>query len=538
MWEDPPHCWEIKGCGREECPVYRHPGVFCWLVDGNRSEEGKLLSRCLHCEVFKLSIERAIGRRSADLALYQTVSLILQQMRDSEEELREKVTGLQTLNLVTGALQSTTKLDEVLHIILTGVTAGEAFGFNRALILLLDEKGEMLKGEMAIGPLDGEEARFIWQQLEERRPSLKELLFPHPDSQRSERLNSLVKELSLPLNPHPQAIGSSLLEMRSYCLRSPEELAGLEPEFVGLFGAQPLAIVPLVAKDKAIGVLIADNKFTQKPIQDRDMELLETFAHQASLAIENSRLNQELKSRLLELEDSERQLRKNQTYLLKTERLAAIGRMAATVAHEIRSPLVPIGGYARAALEDFDHQEVKREDLEVIVEEVERLERILASMLDYSKETKPELGEHDLNHIVKKTVGLMAERLREKDVELETELAPQIPPIMVDDEQMQQVILNLIYNALEAMEKGKLSIRTRVRDDFLSLEIEDTGRGIPQEDIDRLFTPFFSTKPKGSGLGLPVAEKIVVDHGGFIDVQSKVGVGSRFTVNLPLRRLE
>ncbi len=536
MWENPPLCWEIKGCGREDCPVYHHPGVFCWLVDGNRSEEGKLLSRCLHCEVFKLSIERAIGRRSADLALYRTVSLIIQEMSNSEEELREKVTSLQTLNLVTGALQSTTKLDEVLHIILTGVTAGEAFGFNRALILLLDDRGKALKGEMAIGPLDGEEARFIWQQLEERKPSLKELLFPLPDSQRSERLNSLVKGLTLSLNPQPQAIGSSLLEMRSYCLRSPEELLNLEVEFVTIFGAQPLAIVPLVTKDKAIGVLIADNKFTQRPIQDRDVELLETFAHQASLAIENSRLNQELKSRLLELEDSERQLRRNQTYLLKTERLAAIGRMAATVAHEIRSPLVPIGGYARAALEDFDQREVKREDLEVIVEEVERLERILASMLDYSKEAKPELGEHDLNLIVNKTVGLMAERLREKRIELETELAPQLLPIMVDDEQMQQVLLNLIHNALEAMEEGKLSIRTRVKEDFLSLEIEDTGRGIPQEDIDRLFTPFFSTKPKGSGLGLPVAEKIVVDHGGFIDVQSKVGVGSRFTVNLPLRR--
>jgi len=529
-------CWEIKGCGREDCPVYHHPGVFCWLVDGNRDEEGKLLSHCLHCDVFKLSVERAIGRRSADLALYQTVGLILQQMRNSEEELREKVTSLQTLNLVTGALQSTTKLDEILHIILTGVTAGEAFGFNRALILLLDERREMLKGEMAVGPLDGEQARFIWQQLEERKPSLKELLFPPSDSHRSGWLNSLVGRLSLPLHSSPEAIGSSLVEMRSHCLRSPEELAGLEAEFVDLFGAQPLAIVPLVARDKAIGVLIADNKFTQRPILDRDVELLETFAHQASLAIENSRLHQELKGRLLELEDSERQLRKNQTYLLKTERLAAIGRMAATVAHEIRSPLVPIGGYARAALEDFDQQEVKRDDLEVIVEEVERLEKILASMLDYSKEAKPEFQEHNLHLIINKTVGLMAERLREKKIELETEFAPQLSPIMVDGEQMQQVILNLVHNALEAMEEGKLSIRTKVKEDFVSLEIEDTGRGIPKEDIDRLFTPFFSTKPKGSGLGLPVAEKIVVDHGGFIDVQSQEGVGSKFTINLPLKR--
>jgi len=529
-------CWEIKGCGREDCPVYHHPGVFCWLVDGNRDEEGKLLSHCLHCDVFKLSVERAIGRRSADLALYQTVGLILQQMRNSEEELREKVTSLQTLNLVTGALQSTTKLDEILHIILTGVTAGEAFGFNRALILLLDERREMLKGEMAVGPLDGEQARFIWQQLEERKPSLKELLFPPSDSHRNGGLNSLVGRLSLPLHSSPQAIGSSLVEMRSHCLRNPEELAGLEAEFVYLFGAQPLAIVPLVARDKAIGVLIADNKFTQRPILDRDVELLETFAHQASLAIENSRLHQELKGRLLELEDSERQLRKNQTYLLKTERLAAIGRMAATVAHEIRSPLVPIGGYARAALEDFDQQEVKRDDLEVIVEEVERLEKILASMLDYSKEAKPEFQEHNLHLIINKTVGLMAERLREKKIELETEFAPQLSPIMVDGEQMQQVILNLVHNALEAMEEGKLSIRTKVKEDFVSLEIEDTGRGIPKEDIDRLFTPFFSTKPKGSGLGLPVAEKIVVDHGGFIDVQSQEGVGSKFTINLPLKR--
>ncbi len=534
MWETPLLCWEIKGCGRKDCPVYHHPGVFCWLVDGNREEEGKLLSHCLHCQVFKLSVERAIGRRSADLALYQTVGLILQQMKNSEEELKEKVVSLQILNLVTGALQSTTKLEEVLHIILTGVTAGEAFGFNRAFILLLDEKEVMLKGEMAVGPLDGEEAKFIWQQLEEKKPSLKELLFPSPESHRSDGLNSLVRRLSIPVH-NPKAIGSSLVEMKSFSLRTPGELKDLEEEFVNLFGSQPMAIVPLVAKDKAIGVLIADNKFTQKPILDRDVELLETFAHQASLAIENSRLNQELKSRLRELEDSERQLRKNQTYLLKTERLAAIGRMAATVAHEIRSPLVPIGGYARAALEDYDRQEVKREDLEIIVEEVERLEKILANMLDYSKETKPALEELDLNLIVKKTLELMGERFKEKGVKLKTELSPQLPPVMVDGEQIQQVILNLVHNALEAMEEGRLSIRTKVKEDFVSLEVEDTGRGIPKEDIDRLFTPFFSTKPKGSGLGLPVAEKIVVDHGGFIDVQSEVGVGSKFTVNLPLK---
>lgn len=534
-------CWEIKGCGRENCPVYNHPEVFCWLVNGSKikereEREEKLLSRCIHCEVFRLNAERAIGRRSADIALYQTVGFIFQQMKNSEEELREKVTSLQILNQVSGALQSTTKLEEILHIILTGVTAGEAFGFNRALILLLDEKGKTLNGQMAVGPLDGEEAEFIWHQLEERKPSLKELLFPPPGSHRSQGLNSLIKRLSLSLHSSPKAIGSSLVERRSYCLKSSEELEGLEEEFINLFGAQPLAIVPLVAKDKAIGVLIADNKFTQRPILDRDVELMETFAHQASLAIENSLLHQELKSRLLELEDSERQLRKNQAYLLKTERLAAIGRMAATVAHEIRSPLVPIGGYARAALDDFACRGVKKEDLEIIVEEVERLEKILASMLDYSKEAKPEFSEHDLNLIVNKTVGLMGERLREKKIELETDLVPQLPLIMIDGEQIQQVLLNLVHNALEAMEGGKLSIRTKLREDFVCLEVWDTGRGIPKEDIDRLFTPFFSTKPRGSGLGLPVAEKVVVDHGGFIDVQSHVGVGSKFTVNLPLKR--
>ncbi len=211
-----------------------------------------------------------------------------------------------------------------------------------------------------------------------------------------------------------------------------------------------------------------------------------------------------------------------------------MGKVATTVAHEIKTPLIAIGGHARRALKSIKNQKLDPHDLEIIVSEVERLESLTSQILDYSKETRLSLSRRDLNRIIEETLETLQERLIFSNIQLKTKFSPDIGEIKLDPQRIKQVLFNLIENAIEAMPQGgNLTVTTRKKKNSVSLEMEDTGKGIAEEDMKTLFLPFCTSKPKGSGLGLPVSKKIIVDHKGTIDVQSQVNVGTRFIIILP-----
>jgi two-component system NtrC family sensor kinase len=229
--------------------------------------------------------------------------------------------------------------------------------------------------------------------------------------------------------------------------------------------------------------------------------------------------------------------------MLLTERLTTAGRLAAGVAHELNNPLATIAGCAEAltartgegALARMAEMDDFRHYLQLIEEEAFRCKEITGSLLQFVREPGGRRAPTDLNALVDKTLELLSHQSRFSERRFVTELDPTLPPNTVNEGQLRQVFLGLAANALEAMDAGTLTIRTRRRRDEAEIEFEDEGPGIPDEVLARIFDPFFTTKPpgQGTGLGLAIAQGIVTDHGGRIDVTSRVGKGSTFRVVLP-----
>jgi signal transduction histidine kinase len=223
------------------------------------------------------------------------------------------------------------------------------------------------------------------------------------------------------------------------------------------------------------------------------------------------------------------EVRRSEGRLAEAERLAALGRLTAEIAHEIRNPLTALGGYGRRLLRTVG-TESERECARIVVEETARLERLLKDVLDFSRPPRYALAPHLLEAIVVDSLAAAGERCRERGIAVEAELAAE-RPVRIDPAQVRRAVDNLVANAVDAMPAGgTLRMSTRLAAarclSFVVLQVEDTGPGIPAEDLSRIYEPFWTTKTsEGTGLGLPITRKIVEAHGGFIDVVNRPGGG-------------
>jgi two-component system, NtrC family, sensor kinase len=226
-----------------------------------------------------------------------------------------------------------------------------------------------------------------------------------------------------------------------------------------------------------------------------------------------------------------------QKTLLQQEKLASIGRLSAGVAHEINNPLTTILTSAMLVQEDLAPDDPAFEELGLIAKEALRCRKIVASLLDFARQTQPQKKLHLLNHIVAESVLLTQKQAAFKDIGVDTLLDPSISEQMLDKGQLQQALINLILNAVEATpEGGRIMVRTlswRKRK-TVRIEIEDTGSGIHKDHLNKIFEPFFTTKELGTGLGLSITHGIIEQHGGTIDVSSTPGKGTRFMIHLPV----
>ncbi|MBM3142945.1 MAG: PAS domain S-box protein [Chloroflexi bacterium] len=287
--------------------------------------------------------------------------------------------------------------------------------------------------------------------------------------------------------------------------------------------------VPIKFDTEVLGVLFAHSDVV-RAFSDRHLKVLATFAGQAAITIRNARLYQDLKMQVRKLEDTQAQL-------THAEKLAAIGRLAANVAHEINNPLTGILMASSALAEEINESDPKRSELEIIKKESLRARGIIRNLLDFARPTEAAVVETDINELVRGSVSLLRHTMDMKGMELVERYGSEVPRLLVDRNQMMQVFYNLIANALDAMPRGgKLTITTGVKDESVVIEFRDTGVGIPPEHMDKIFEPFFTTKPnaKGTGLGLSVSYNIVKAFGGTIEVKSEMGKGSTFTVCLPI----
>jgi len=292
-------------------------------------------------------------------------------------------------------------------------------------------------------------------------------------------------------------------------------------------------VIPLAAGDRVAGFLACRDERVPEAFASNEIASLAAVAERAALVIENSKLYQQMKER---------------------DRLAALGEMAAGLAHEIRNPLAAIQGAIQLLVPPGNvgtpsppgAKDGPTEFLGIIAEEVKRLNGVVTQFLDYSRPARSTLAPGDVNEIMSRTLALLQADIP-REVRLFVDLAPGLPRVSCDPEQLRQVFLNLAINAIQAMPKGgELHVSTGLardevalwrdvprRSDLVEVRVRDTGPGIPEESREHIFVPFFTTKEKGTGLGLAVCQRIVKTHGGSIALRSTPGRGAEFVISLP-----
>jgi nitrogen-specific signal transduction histidine kinase len=226
-----------------------------------------------------------------------------------------------------------------------------------------------------------------------------------------------------------------------------------------------------------------------------------------------------------------------QKVMMQQEKMASVGRLSAGVAHEINNPLTTILTTAMLIQEDIKPEDPIYQDLQLIAKETLRCRKIVTSLLDFARQTQPEKKNNDVNEIVMESILLTKKQAAFNDISVVSRFAENIPLVCLDKGQIQQSLINLILNAVEATQPGgKITIETGLspQSEFVEISVSDTGEGIGSDKIDKIFDPFFTTKENGTGLGLAITHGIIERHGGAIEVRSKAGQGTAFTIRFPI----
>jgi|Deesub1362B_J571_1020462.scaffolds.fasta_scaffold00175_29 PAS domain S-box-containing protein len=564
------------------------------------------------------------------------ISRDISEKKRVEKELVRRNQELSRLFFISSAMRGTLELDRLLRMVLTAVTMSDGLGFNRALLFLVDEERNVLKGQMGVGPSSAEEAWQIWQQLSLEKKTLPEIMKEIEESplRKDSFLDRLCTGIEIDLTNGNRAMIKAVKEKKSIIVHDAKNNPIADPEIIQQLGSETYAIVPLIVRDRVIGVIWVDNYFNRKPITEEDMRFLTGFSNQVASAIESARLFEQVKlaeaelenifesisdllyittedytirninkavvekvglskdeiigrkcyevfhgmdkpyeqcphhktvetkrAHIEEFEDPYRggtfltstsplfdssgkflgtvhivrdisELKKLREKLAQAERMAALGEVAAKVAHEIRNPLVSIGGFSRRLEKKLDGK--LKEYASIITREVNRLEVILKEILSFVKEARIHRQEVDVASIINDIISLYSQEIKQKGINVEIETT-EVLKINVDPNRIKEALINIISNAIQALDKeGRLCIKTYKTADYGVIEISDNGPGIKDNDLPYIFDPFFTTKIEGTGLGLAITHRIVEEHNGKIEVESHEGEGTTFKVYLPL----
>ena len=292
------------------------------------------------------------------------------------------------------------------------------------------------------------------------------------------------------------------------------------------------AAVPLRWRERVVGVLTVYRNITDPSFSSQQVYLLELLAPQAAIAIRNVQLYEALEQGMQDLEEAH-------SNLIQAEKAAAIGRLTASLAHEINNPLQSLNNCLHLSLRPELEDEKKAFYLSLAQDEMERLIEIVNRMLNFYRPAAAETRiETDVNRLLMDVLALVNKQLEQRKVEVELDLDPDLPDVLAIANNLLQVFMNLILNAVDAMPGGgRLTLVTSpVEGHRINVTIKDTGRGIAPEDIPMIYEPFFTTKKSGTGLGLSITYGIIEAHGGEISVKSTIDVGTIFSVELPVGR--
>ncbi|MDP8262800.1 MAG: ATP-binding protein [Candidatus Ancaeobacter aquaticus] len=425
--------------------------------------------------------------------------------KTSQTELKE----LSLLYKISSSMH-TLDLNEILHLILKAVTKG--IGFDRARLYIYDEEAQVLRLKMAVGlKLKKEESI----------------------------------DIVLPLEKDKSIVGRSFSKNKPYVIQDAQNDPHANKDIIKLFNVKSFAAVPLTAPDKVKGVVTADNLHSNRTISDNNLRSLVTFANHAGIAIENAEMYDKLKHFNIELERQVKltteKLLKAQDELISKERLAALGELSAGIAHEIRNPLTSIKILINALFTELPVNVKQGQDVAVINEEIERLNSIISQFLKFARPQEPVYEKLAIKDVIKSTLTLVKLKIKKQNISIQLDISSKLPKVKGDPNLLKQAFLNFMLNAIQAMPEGGNLIITASQTsrktkslDTLEIIFKDTGIGIAQKNIKMLFTPFYTTKEEGLGLGLSITQKIIAKHGGDIKIESTENAGTTLKVYIPI----
>jgi signal transduction histidine kinase len=428
----------------------------------------------------------------------------------------------------SNTMLSTIRLNKLTHLILTALTYGEPPLFERAMLFLRNEKSGVLQGMIGITMDSADGLRVVGGDedlLSSRWDISEEVII----NQRKSDLCSRLRATRIDIESC-SIVRQVILENRLSYVDEMECRECSDCSFLKHLGVSSFAVSPLVARDKILGVIVVDNPASGNSINLDDLHFLKLFANQAGMAIENSMLYNRI-------EDAHSNLRDARERLVHGEGLAAIGEMAANLAHELKNPLITIGGFAGRLLKALSDESREHHYADTIVREVGRLEKMLSDILAFSRKPTICYCTCHLDETLKECFESCALTMEDHGIRLNVDFEAGPLPVLGDAHQLQQVFFNLILNACEVMPQGGM-IDVAVRKvnldkNSLMVSIKDTGGGIPADMLPKIFNPFFTTKRHGTGLGLAIVNRILLNHNGSIEAANE-GNGAVFTVTLPL----
>jgi two-component system, NtrC family, sensor histidine kinase HydH len=457
--------------------------------------------------------------RAADLRQLQLLTL------ENERKYRE----LSLLHRVALAMHSTLRLNQLIHLVLSAATISDPGCFERAMLFTLNQRSGVLQGMLGVNreaaglalPLAA--GALTWEQ-----PNLSAEVLT---AQRETGFSRAVMKQRLPSAGEDNPLAQALQRGRVVFVRPGSEKSPDIQVFEQALQLGSYACAPLVGRERPLGVLVVDSSEFARGMSADCLRFLQLFASQAGSAMENSLL-------LHRLETAHKDLRDTQERLIQGEKLAVLGEMAASIAHELKTPLVSIGGFANRLLRSLPPGSSEQEYAAIVQRESRRLEEMLGHILGFSKRQLLCFSECALRDVLEEALALEADALALAGIQVVRDYAPERLQLKGDAQKLRQILLNLIANARQAMEGGGM-LRVELRPARLragpavEVVVEDTGGGIPPEIRQKIFTPFFTTKERGTGLGLAISQRIAAQHHGELRLEEG-DLGARVVLRLPV----
>lgn len=508
------------------------------------SPRKRFIEKCIDCQEFQKDLNR--------LAENDPYRMIINILRDEYREqkghlqslssfLSSKSREIKFLHELSTVLQTSMELDEVLSVAMTAITSGKGFGMNRAFLLMVDREQDRLVGYLGVGPRNYEEAWHIWDEVDRSNFSLKELsrqFYKTKLSQEKTKFQDILEKLAVSRKDEKHIFNRTLKERRPVLVEHASTNPDIDPQIAAALGVERFLIMPLISRNRSIGILLTDNFVTNKLISPRDIESLQTFAFPVAFAIERASLYEKLQVEVEKQTRTNRQLQEQQELIVRMEKMAVVGKITSSIAHSIRNPLTAIGGYARSLLKS-DNLEEKKEYLESILNEAKHLDEVLGEVLNYSDSVHPVMDCWDLNQLARAVTEEVKRRLADRQISINLKLNPDIPPVWLDYKQISYCLKTIINSIVQDQPTVVwIEVETSQDEERVVLSVNDNGAPLSADMKTFLMTPFMETETLGQGVGLPLCRMILERHGSSFAIEDRQDGGTRYCIILAKKKEE